>query len=219
MGLATGETMGEGAFLTSLGVILVPVVARIVFKEITPLATWMALPVAILGLVLLSSQHGFRISTAQSYYLVAASLFACFYALNTRATNAEVQQHPVHPLAMTTILMFMASLVTGAASLAFESQHWSKIDISSILVVWVLASAIIGTALRFLMQTYAQSLTQSTNGAVILVIEPIWVVLFSAFWFAERLSLLQLIGCSFILAALLVNRWNVITTGIKKWKR
>lgn len=219
MGLATGETMGEGAFLTSLGVILVPVVARVAFKETTPLATWLALPVAICGLALLSLQHGFRLSTAQGYYLAAASLFSCFYTLNTRATNAEVQQDPVHPLAMTTILMFMATLVTSVASWTFESQHWPDVDPSSTLILWVLASAIIGTALRFLLQTYAQSLTQSTNGAVILVIEPIWVVLFSAFWFAERLSLLQLIGCSFILAALLVNRWNAITAGIKKWKQ
>lgn len=221
MGLATGETMGEGAFLTSLGVILVPVVARIAFKESPPLATWLALPVAASGLGLLSLQHGFSIAPSQAYYLAAASLFACFYTLNTRATNTDDSTHrtPVHPLAMTTILMFVATLVTGIASWYFEAQHWPQVDVSSALVLWVLASAIIGTAMRFLMQTYAQSLSQSTNGAVILVLEPIWVALFSAYWFLERLSLLQLLGCSFILLALLINRWNAITTGIKKWKR
>lgn len=220
MGLATGETMGEGAFLTSLGVILVPVIARLAFKETPPFATWLALPVAATGLALLSLQHGFRIAPSQGYYLAAATLFACFYTLNTRATNADenTQRAPVHPLAMTTILMFVATLVTGTASWYVEANVWPQVQISKALILWVLASAVIGTAMRFLMQTYAQSLSQSTNGAVILVLEPIWVALFSAFWFAERLSALQLFGCSFILLALLINRWNAITTGIKKWK-
>lgn len=220
MGLATGDTMGEGAFLTSLGVILVPVVARLAFKESSPIATWLALPVAAIGLALLSLQHGFRLAPSQGYYLTAAALFACFYTLNTRATTADEskQRAPVHPLAMTTILMFVATLVTGTASWLLEFQPGSQIPVSGALILWVLASAIIGTAMRFLMQTYAQSLSQSTNGAVILILEPIWVALISAVWFTERLDGIQLMGCAFILLALLVNRWQAITTGIKKWK-
>lgn len=219
MGLATGETMGEGAFLTSLGVILVPVVARIIFKEIPPRTTWFALPVAAMGLALLSLQHGFRLSTSQLYYVLAAFMFSLFYTANSRAANSGEQQErePVHPLALTTIIMTMATLVTGVASWQFEPNSWQSFTISPALIGWVIASATIGTALRFYLQTYAQSLSTSTNGAVILILEPIWVAIFSAFWFYERLSALQLLGCSLILAALLINRWSALSKGIKQW--
>ena len=39
MGLAMAEHVGEGAFLTSLGVVLVPVIARLVFAEPVPGST------------------------------------------------------------------------------------------------------------------------------------------------------------------------------------
>lgn len=219
LGLAQGESMGEGAFITSLGVVLVPIIARVGFKEIPPRSTWVALPVAASGLALLALQHGFKLSASQLYYVGAATLFATFYTLNTSATNTDTTgtRAPVHPLALTTIVMLMATVVTTLASLVLERHEWHQFTITPSLVGWVIASATIGTALRFFLQTYAQSLSTSTNGAVILVLEPIWVALFSVFWFSEKLTALQMLGCSLIFAALLINRWNVIRRGIIKW--
>ncbi|HNN29839.1 MAG TPA: EamA family transporter, partial [Agitococcus sp.] len=70
----------------------------------------------------------------------------------------------------------------------------------------IVASAIIGTAARFLIQTYAQSLSQHTHGVVILVVEPVWVALLAAAWYGEQMSGQQLVGCSLILLSLLVSR-------------
>ena len=75
---------------------------------------------------------------------------------------------------------------------------------------WLFASAILGTATRFWLQTYAQSLTTQTSGAVMLILEPIWVALFAALWFGETLATLQLLGCVMIFFALLVNRWQML---------
>lgn len=221
MGLAQGDAMGEGAFLTSLGVVFVPVVSRVFFQESPPFATWLALPVALAGLGLLTLPHGFRITPSQGYFLLAAALFACFYTLNTRATrpNNSTQQEAVHPLAMTTVLMFVATVVTGLASWHWEARQWPSVTTSAALTLWVLLSAVVGTAMRFLLQTYAQSLTHSTNGAVILILEPLWVAMLSVLWFQESLSPVQWLGCSVILAALIINRWQAIVLGIKTWKR
>lgn len=221
MGLASGDSMGEGAFITSLGVILVPVVARLGFGEVPSRSTWYALPVAAAGLAMLSLENGFTLSAPQLYFLASAFFIALFYTLNTQATNTDATgtRKPVHPLALTTVVMCVATLVTSAASFAVERNTWASFTITPALVGWVVASATIGTALRFYLQTYAQSLSNRTNGAVILVLEPIWVALFSAFWFSERLSNLQLLGCTIIFTALLINRWNVISQGIKKWMR
>jgi|SRR5699024_10653556 len=221
VGLASGDSMGEGAFITSLGVVLVPVVARFGFAEIPPRTTWYALPVAAAGLALLALENGLVLSAPQLYYIASACFIACFFTLNTQATNTNSTgtRKAVHPLALTTIVMCIATLVTAVASFAVERNSWATFSITPALTGWVVASATIGTALRFLLQTYAQSLSTSTNGAVILVLEPIWVALFSAFWFSERLGGVQLLGCTFIFAALLINRWHVISQGIKKWMR
>ena len=79
------------------------------------------------------------------------------------------------------------------------------------LVVWILLSATIGTALRFLVQTYAQSLTANSHGVVIMVLEPLWTTLIAMAWFGESMNASQLVGCLFILLSLVINRLKAIT--------
>jgi len=220
LGLAHSETMGEGAFLTSLGVLLVPIVARVFFAEPMPRSTWLALPVALLGMLLLSLAHGFSISWGQGFYLIAAVGLAVFFTLNTRAATVSVRKashrqtaaelSAVDSLALTIITLTSVGLVTLLVSLLIEPWDSTAVQWSPALFAWLLASALIGTAARFWLQTYAQSLTTQTSGAVMLILEPIWVALFAALWFTESLLLLQWIGCLMIFLALLVNRWQIL---------
>ncbi len=221
LGLAHSDSMGEGAFLISLGVLLVPIVARVFFAEPIPRSTWLALPVALLGIGLLSLANQFVVSLGQVFYLIAAVGLAVFFTLNTRAATVSVRQasqrqaalqlSAVDPLALTVITLASVGLVTLFASLVLETAaSLLSVQWSPALLGWLLASAVLGTAGRFWLQTYAQSLTTQTSGAVILILEPIWVALFAAIWFAETLSALQWLGCFIIFLALLVNRWQVV---------
>lgn len=220
LGLAHSESMGEGAFLTSLGVLLVPIVARVFFAEPIPRSTWLALPVALLGIALLSLAHGFTVSSGQLFYVVAAVGLAIYFTLNTRTATVSVRQTSgqrvaseltaVDPLALTIIALTSVGLVTLVVSLLLEPWTLESVRWSPSLLGWLLASAVIGTAGRFWLQTYAQSLTTQTNGAVMLILEPIWVALCAAVWFAETLDVLQWLGCLMIFLALLVSRWQVL---------
>ena len=73
-----------------------------------------------------------------------------------------------------------------------------------------MASAFIGTALRFFMQTHAQSLSNKSHGVVIMIVEPIWTALLAAVWFTERLSEKDLIGCVLVFISVLILRWSLI---------
>lgn len=226
LGLAYSETMGEGAFLTSLGVLLVPVVARVFFAEPMPRSTWLALPVAFLGLLLLSLARGFSLSWGQGFYLIAALGLAVFFTLNTRAATlsrgktsagqAAKTFSAVDPLALTIISLTAVGVLTFLASVLIEPWNSSTLQWSPALGAWLLASALIATAARFWLQTYAQSLTTQTSGAVLLILEPLWVTLFAALWFAETLLPLQWLGCLMIFLALLVNRWQVLRSIITR---
>lgn len=220
LGLAHSKSMGEGAFLTSLGVLLVPIVARVLFAEPVPRSTWLAIPVALLGMAMLSLAHGFAVSAGQLYYLVAAVALAVFFTLNTRAATISTRQvtarqaaatmTAVDPLALTIIALTTVGSVTLLCSMLFETAMLPAVQWSFNVFFWLFASALVGTAVRFWLQTYAQSLTTQTSGAVMLILEPIWVALFAALWFGETLATLQLLGCVMIFFALLVNRWQML---------
>lgn len=224
MGLFHISSMGEGAFLTSLGVVIVPVMARVVFRESQPASTWLAIPVAISGLALLSLQNGFQPEPGQIFFVVAATIFALYFTLNTRAANqrtvtnragATIEKQRIPALPLTAIALLTVGLVTMAESLATEPWQPTFASPPPLLIVWVLASAIIGTAGRFFVQTYAQSLSTHSHGAVILVLEPVWVSLFAAGWFGETMTATQMAGCGLIFAALIVNRWSALSSAIR----
>lgn len=228
MGLFHASHVGEGAFLTSLGVVIVPIIARVVFKEPQPASTWIAIPIAVAGLALLSLKNGFRPELGQLFFVTAAFIFALYFTLNTRAANQRtvinrrgenIQKHRVPALPLTAIALLTVGTVTLIESLALESWGSLRGNVSLVLVWWVVASAVIGTAGRFLLQTYAQSLSANSHGVVILVLEPVWVALFAAGWFAETMVLSQLAGCALIFAALLVNRWGVLSKALRGWLR
>ncbi|WP_296433813.1 DMT family transporter [Zhongshania sp.] len=223
-GLAKASHVGEAAFLASLGVVMVPIIGRALFKEAIPTSTWVALPVALIGLGFLSlsapMDHALKIETSHILLLSSAALFALYFNLNARVTNIqsfvrddgeEGKTNKIPVLALTTIVLATTGIITGLASAILEPWQPTVSDMHGELVVWILLSATIGTALRFLVQTYAQSLTANSHGVVIMVLEPLWTTLIAMAWFGESMNASQLVGCLFILLSLVINRLKAIT--------
>ncbi|MFC6330835.1 EamA family transporter, partial [Alloalcanivorax gelatiniphagus] len=133
------------------------------------------------------------------------------------ADGAVTTRRRVPALALTTVVMFTVSLVTGLGSLALEPWQATLDEFSGAMAGWVIASATLGTAVRFFMQTYAQSLSVHSHGVVILVLEPMWTALFAALWFGETMTAVQVSGCLMIFLSLLVNRWSSVRRALKTW--
>ena len=75
------------------GVVMVPIIGRALFKEAIPTSTWVALPVALIGLGFLSlsapMDHALKIETSHILLLSSAALFALYFNLNARVTNIQ----------------------------------------------------------------------------------------------------------------------------------
>lgn len=224
-GLHQIDHVGEGAFLTSLAVVLVPVMARLLFAEPQPGSTWLALPVAIFGLALLSLENGFRPEPAQLFFVTAATLFALYFNLNTHAANARTvtdadgteHREQIPAIVLTSVVLVTVGLFAGTASFILEPWVPTFTGLTPVLAGWVLAATLVGTAGRFLVQTYAQSLSAHSHGVVILVLEPVWVALIAALWFGESMAGSQLAGCLLIFAALVINRAGALRRMVKGW--
>ncbi|TAH48304.1 MAG: DMT family transporter [Betaproteobacteria bacterium] len=201
LGLQHTRHIGESSFIASLGVVLVPVFARLFFGERPPATTWAALPLALAGFACLSLAHGFRVEPGQWFFLGAAVVFALLFNVNSHV----VRNVPV--LALSTLQMLVVGLLVLPFALWFE--RWPD-QVSLPVLGWLAASALIATTLRFLLQLYGQSLTTPSHAAIILMLEPVWTAVLAAWWFSETMTALQLAGCTLIFAALLISRWNWI---------
>ncbi len=200
-GLEHAIHLGEGAFISSLGAVLVPVVARLFFGEHPPRIAWVAMPVAMMGFACLSLEHGFRFEPGQWLFLAAALVFAVLINLNGRVVRT------VSPLALSTVQVMMVGVLV--LPLSALSEAWPE-AVSTPVLGWVLASALIATTLRFFTQLYGQSLTTPSHASMILMLEPMWTAMLAAWWFGERMSGLQFVGCALIFSALVLSRWRVM---------
>ena len=200
-GLFHSQNLGEGAFITSISVIIVAPLSYLFFKAKVERSNWIALPVAVAGLAFLSLEHGFRPEASQLYFLAAAVLLSLTFILNGLAAAR------MSAAALTAISLTFVGIIAISISAVLES--WPQ-AITGNMLKWLALSAFVGTGARFLLQTYAQGLTSPSHAAVIMVLEPVWTSIFAALWFAERMSTLQLIGCSLIFTALIINRWSAV---------
>lgn len=200
-GLARAESMGIGAFLTSLGVVFVPIVGRLFFGASTTTSTWLAMAVALIGLAMLRLEGGFALSPSDGFFLGAALVFSLHFNLNSRFARH------IPALPLTTIQLMVTGLVCLLLSLFFEARPaWPGMSIFG----WLLASALVATCLRFWLQVKAQGLASVSHAAIIMTLEPVWTALFGLILFAQYLSLLQLLGCVLIFSALLISRWRLL---------
>ncbi|MGJ7456225.1 DMT family transporter [Halomonas sp. MA07-2] len=198
MGLYHSRHLGESAFINSLGILLVPVMARLLFGDRPPRTTWIALPVALAGFGLLSLNAGFRIEPGQWLMACSAVLFSLLINTNSRVV------HRLPALPLTVLQLITVGIVLGLASLATEP--WPT-RIGGATLGWLAASVLLASTLRFFLQVHAQGLTTPSHAAVILMLEAVWTALLAAAWYRETMTPLQLAGCALIFAALLINRW------------
>lgn len=200
-GLFYTNSLGEGAFITSLAVVIVPLVNWVLFKERPNRAMFIALPLAILGMALLSLRHGFTVEASQMYFLVAALIMSVTFILNSHAAAITPA------LALSAIQLVLVGLVAFVLSIFLEV--WPT-QAPSMIWLWLFLSITLATSARFLLQTYAQGLASANRAAVIMILEPVWTAIIAIFWFNQYMASSQLIGCGLILMALLVNRWQDI---------
>ncbi|APX92984.1 EamA family transporter [Halomonas sp. 1513] len=201
LGLDASSHLGESAFINSLWILMVPFMARFLFGDRPPAATWLALPVAMLGFACLSLNNGFRVEPSQWLFLASATLFALLFNVNSQVVKR------VPPLPFTIIQMLV--LGAGLTLISALSEPWPR-QVASPTLGWLLASVVIASVMRFWVQLYAQRLTSSSNGAVIMMLEAVWTAMLAALWFRETMSQLQWLGCALIFTALLINRWHWI---------
>ena len=113
--ISISETLGEGAFIVSLSMIIVPIIAWVLYKERPKRAFWVSMPIAIAGLAMLSLTDGWKSSAGQLWFLANACLLALHFNVNSKLA----QKIPV--LLLTCIQLFVTGVLALVASSLFET--------------------------------------------------------------------------------------------------
>lgn len=199
-GLAHAQHLGVGAFLNTLAIVLVPMIAM-AYGERPSVLVWLALPLAILGMAFLFLENHFALGVGEMAFLAAAVVFALSFTLTSQAA------YHLPILALTSIQLMIVGVVGLLLSAGLEAWNFQQ---PASLWFWLVLSIVISTSGRFLLQIKGQALAPASPAILILTLEPVWVAIMALLWFGESMSVLQMIGCGLIFTAVLLSRWKVI---------
>lgn len=199
--ISISDTLGEGAFIMSLSMLFVPLLAWPLFGSKPPRAFWYSLPIAFVGLFLLSWSDGWNIATSQLWFIAAAVGLATHFNFNSKYSAS------LPTILLTTLQLFTVGCL--GVVLSFFLETWPE-EVSLITWKWVLLSVLLATSLRYLMQTVGQKLVNPTNAAILMLLEPIWTMMLSVWVYNESMPLNKILGCALLLLSLFFYRFSQV---------
>jgi drug/metabolite transporter (DMT)-like permease len=178
-------------FVTGLYVVFTPLLAYFFLKERLTKLIWGCVFLATIGLGLLSIR-GFSVGIGEMLVLASAFFFAAhIIALGKWSSGRDVY-------AMTIVQLAMCALLSGLASIP---EGYSAPPDSGVWAV-VVFTAVVCTAVAFVVQTWSQAHMTTTKVAVILTMEVVFAALFAIIFGGERLTLQATLGGLMVLTAM-----------------
>ncbi|MGL6417467.1 DMT family transporter [Aeromonas allosaccharophila] len=202
--ISQSDALGSGAFIMSVATLMAPLAAWAAFRAKPGRHYWLTLPIAIAGLLLLSSNtHWGGDHTEQTG--VSLSLFWFLAAATTLGIQLAVHRHfaqSIAPTWLTCIQLAMTGLLGTLLSLLTE--QWPEGGISHGIWGWFAASVLIATTLRYWLLTHALSKMTTAHAALMMLLEPVWTLLLSTLFYNEPLGGAKLVGAGLVLGALVL---------------
>ena len=178
-------------FVTGLYVVLTPLIAAVFLKEKIKAFTWFCVVLATIGLALLSLR-GWEVGIGEALVFVSAIAFAAHIVTLSKWSLG------FDAYALTIVQLSICALLTGVISIG---QGYEKPTDSGVWGV-VIFTAVIATAVAFIVQTWSQAHMSSTKVAVILTMEVVFAALFAVVFGGESLTLQVSIGGAMVLLAM-----------------
>jgi drug/metabolite transporter (DMT)-like permease len=191
----------RSAFLTGLYVVMVPFCDALVYRVHVSARAWTGSVLALIGTTAMIGGFTGRPTWGDTLTLACAVLFAFHVILSARYSA----QHSTMGLAA--VQVFFVGVAAAPFSFAKPTVLTREV------VIVIVFTAIVTTALAFAALMWAQAHVSATEAAVILAFEPVAASLTSIIWYRESITVSFVIGAVLILAAMIVSQTRSLSSG------
>ena len=179
-------------FVTGMYVVFTPILATLLLRQRMPLAVWLAVGLATLGLALLSL-NGFSVDMGVWLTLASALLYGLhIVALGQWSRAEEAFGLSAVQMAVIALICLLATTGHGGPVLPPDRNAW----------VAVLYMALVAGAGAMLMQTWAQAHLPAARAAIVMTTEPVFAAAFAVAFGSDVLTWRMLCGGGLVLAAM-----------------
>lgn len=193
LNLSTAAITG---FLTGTYVVFTPILAWFLFKQKIEAKVFWGVSLAFLALLFISF-NGFSLEPSQLWLLACGVLFAAhIVGLGVWSPGMDAYALTVMQIIAVSVISWIGALVDGYQAPP-NTFVWGSI----------VFTAVFATAFAFWMQTWAQSIMDSSRVAILLTSEVIFTAVVAVALGQEVLALRTIIGGVLMVAAMLIVEW------------
>jgi len=189
-------TAGNAGFITSLYVVLVPIVIFVGWKEKPHWMSIIAVIMAGVGAFFLSTSGQFQIQKGDSLELIGA----LFWAFHVVVLGKFVNEFDPFSFSVGQLMVCGFLNLLFGMFLEVPIITWSYMGA-------VAYTAIFSLGLCYTLQVWAQKHSPPADAALILSLESVFAVVAGWLLLDEILSSLQIVGCVIILLAVGISQW------------
>jgi drug/metabolite transporter (DMT)-like permease len=188
-------TAANAGFITGFYVVLIPIIQALFLKRRPPLYVWLCAVGAFLGIYLLSTGGSLTFNRGDILELIGA----VFWSLHVLVISGAVQETPVPIFSAGqyavcgAVSLLLGFLLEGSLSANIPSLGWT-----------VVYTGVLSVGVAYTLQSRAQKQSPPADAAIILSMEAVFAAIFGHLFINEQFSPVQLLGCVFILAAMIV---------------
>ena len=179
-------TPSRSAFITSVSVILVPLILVLFRMNKVNTRIWIAVVLAILGLYILLNPTGGGINIGDILTFGCAVSFAAHVIMQDKylSKGASISK-------LFLIQIMFVTIFSCASVFIFEDMI---INISERLIIALLVTGILATFVAIMFMVWAQTILGPNQTAILLSLEPVFAALFSTFFAGEILGIYGWVG-------------------------
>ena len=188
---------GKAGFLTALYVIMIPVIGVFIRKK-SNWKIWCAAFISVAGSYLLCADTTMgKFGNAGDALMLLCALFFAFQFIAIAKFAPETDA-----LQLAAVQFFTVAVISGIAALVFgEKCSWNSINAT----VWpLLYCGVIAIGIACTIQIAAQKYVHPATASIVLSTASVFAVIWGWLLLGERYSIVNLIGCALIFAAVLM---------------
>ena len=192
-------TAGNGGFITSLYVIIVPVLGLFWRHKISKL-TWIGGLLAVFGLYFLSVTESFTLAFGDALVLAGAFFWAGHVLLIGHYSKR------IDVLILAALQFAVVAVLSLLVSAFYESTNWANVQAAAIPILY---GGLMSVGVAYTLQIIAQQKARPSHAAIILSLESLFAAIGGILILNEALSIRIAIGGMLMLAGVIVSQLKI----------
>ncbi len=203
LGLNLGASAGKAGFLTTIYIIIVPILSFAAFRKQIHVQVWISVAIALAGLYLLCIDRSFSLMASDLLLIGCAFVFALqILSIDRFASKLDGLKLSAIEFLTCGILSSIVMIFTDILPRGFSRTFSSLLQPDA----WIplLYAGILSSGIGYTLQVFAQKEVEPAIASLIMSLESVFSVLAGWLILGQTLSQKELVGCVLVFVAVLL---------------